>query len=100
MDSMGTSRRELLRAAAASALAMPFVGWAQTVSEDAITPFTFRAPDTALEDLKRRLDQTRWPERETGAAWEQGPPLGALRTLVDYWRTGYDWRRCEAELAR
>ena len=101
MDSMGTSRRELLRAAAASALAMPFgVAWAQTVSEDAITPFTFRASDTALADLMRRLDQTRWPEQETGTAWEQGPPLTGLRNLVDYWRAGYDWRRCEAELAR
>src|SRR5262245_40911213 len=101
MDSVGTSRRELLWATAASALAMPFgVAWAQSVSEDAITPFNFRASDTALADLKRRLGQTRWPERETGAAWEQGPPLTALRDLVDYWRAGYDWRRCEAELAR
>jgi epoxide hydrolase len=101
MDSMGTNRREFLGAAVASALAMPFgVAWAQTVSEDAITPFTFRASDTALADLTRRLDQTRWPERDTGTAWEQGPPLTALRNLVDYWRAGYDWRRCEAELAR
>jgi hypothetical protein len=43
---------------------------------------------------------TRWPEKETGAAWEQGPPLTKLQRLVDYWRTDYDWRWCESELNR
>src|SRR5262249_15592333 len=36
--------------------------------------------------------------QETAAEWEQGPPLGRLRDLVAYWRTVYDWRRCEGEL--
>jgi pimeloyl-ACP methyl ester carboxylesterase len=44
------------------------------------------------------LAQTRWPERETVADWSQGPPLAKLRALAEYWRTGYDWRRCEAWL--
>jgi pimeloyl-ACP methyl ester carboxylesterase len=69
------------------------------VPDGAITPFTFRASDNALADLKRRLDRTRWPDRETATLWEQGPPLAALRDLVDYWRTRYNWRRCEAELS-
>jgi pimeloyl-ACP methyl ester carboxylesterase len=67
---------------------------------DGVTAFAYRASDEALADLRRRLAATRWPEGETGAGWEQGPPLAALQALVAYWRTGYDWRRCEAELAR
>lgn len=64
----------------------------------AVRPFTLAVPQAALDDLHRRLDQTRWPERETGAGWEQGVPIDRLRALVDYWRHGYDWRRCEAML--
>ena len=66
----------------------------------ALIPFTYRAPDEALADLRRRLEQTRWPEGETAMGWEQGPPLARLQGLVAYWRTSYDWRRCEAELDR
>ena len=44
------------------------------------------------------MAQTRWPERETVADWSQGVPLTKLRALVEYWRTGYDWRRFEAKL--
>jgi pimeloyl-ACP methyl ester carboxylesterase len=94
------SRRKFLIASAASAVALP--AWstsAQTAASDAMEPFTFRATDAALMDLKRRLDQTRWPERETGAGWDQGPPLAALRELVDYWRGSYEWRKCETELS-
>ena len=63
-----------------------------------ITPFTYHAPQSALDDLKQRLAQTRWPDRETVADWSQGVPLAKLRALVEYWRTDYDWRRCEARL--
>jgi hypothetical protein len=58
-------RRQLLLAGATSALALPaWPAWAQS-SDDAIVPFTFRASDAVLADLKRRLDQARWPERES-----------------------------------
>ena len=67
---------------------------------DDIVPFTYGASDEALADLRGRLGQTRWPESETAAGWEQGSPLAKLQDLVAYWRTGYDWRRCEAELSR
>ncbi len=63
-----------------------------------IRSFRFDVPDSALEDLQRRLAQTRWPERETPADWNQGIPLAYMREVVDYWRTRYDWRRCEARL--
>ena len=63
-----------------------------------VEPFAVAVPDAALIDLRRRLDSTRWPERETVDDWSQGVPSAALRGLIDYWRDGYDWRRCEAAL--
>jgi len=95
-------RRAFVRAGIATSLAALGAFCLRPVSaqtSDALTPFTYRAPQSALDDLKRRLDQTRWPERETGAGWDQGVPLAALHDLVDYWGTRYDWRKCEAELA-
>jgi pimeloyl-ACP methyl ester carboxylesterase len=79
------------------------LGEAFTASTDksdaaAITPFTLKIPESALMDLKRRLDATRWPERETVTDWSQGVPLASIQALVEYWRTKYDWRRCEAML--
>lgn len=64
----------------------------------AIQPFTLAIPDSQLADLNARIDLTRWPEKETVDDWSQGTPLAALQELVAYWRSGYDWRRCEARL--
>ena len=64
----------------------------------ALAPFTFHASQGALDDLKLRLQQARLPDRETVAGWSQGVPLAKLQALVEYWRTVYDWRRCEAKL--
>jgi pimeloyl-ACP methyl ester carboxylesterase len=64
----------------------------------AITPFTLAVPQAELDDLRRRLGATRWPERETVNDWSQGSPLGAVQALCAYWREHYDWRRCEARL--
>ena len=50
----------------------------------AITPFTLTIPESALQDLKRRLQATRWPERETVADGSQGVPLARLQALVEY----------------
>ena len=61
-------------------------------------PFTYHAPQSALDDLRFRLGHTRFPERETSDGWSEGVPLARLRSLVEYWRTGYDWRRCESRL--
>lgn len=65
-----------------------------------VMPFTYMAPQATLDDLKQRLAQTRWPEPETVADWSQGAPIARMRAFVDYWRDDYDWRRCEAKLAR
>src|SRR3989442_796398 len=63
-----------------------------------LTPFKLNVPQSALDDLKRRLDMTRWATRETVSDWSQGVPLARVRALVEYWRTTYDWRRCETML--
>ena len=65
---------------------------------DAITPFTLAIPQGELDDLKRRLEDTRWPDRETVEDWTQGAPLSKVQALVAHWKEGYDWRRCEARL--
>jgi len=65
---------------------------------EAITPFTLAIDQGALDDLNRRLDHARWPEKETVDDWTQGSPLAKVRALCDHWRHGYDWRRCEARL--
>ena len=65
---------------------------------DAITPFTLAVPQADLDDLKRRLEHTRWPDRETVDDWTQGSPLERVQALCAYWRDGYDWRRAEARL--
>ena len=63
-----------------------------------IRPFTLAIPQSELDDLNTRIDLIRWPEKETVDDWSQGTPLAALQDLVAYWRSGYDWRRCEARL--
>ena len=65
---------------------------------DEIKPFTLAVPESEIADLHRRIDHTRWPERETVNDWSQGVPLAALRDFVDHWRHGYDWRACETWL--
>ena len=67
---------------------------------DPITPFTIDIPESQLDDLRQRLALTRWPEAETTDDWSQGVPLGYAREMADYWRTDYDWRRCENLLRR
>ncbi|WP_340315494.1 epoxide hydrolase family protein [Rhizorhabdus argentea] len=63
-----------------------------------IESFQLAVPQADLDDLHRRLDHARWPEKEPVDDWSQGAPLAKLRALCEYWRNGYDWRRCEARL--
>jgi hypothetical protein len=58
----------------------------------------YRCRKSAIDDLKRRLASTRWPERETVTDWSQGVPLQKAQALVAYWRDKYDWRRFEARI--
>jgi epoxide hydrolase-like protein len=69
-----------------------------TAADTAIRPFRAQVPKEALDDLRRRLKATRWPDKETVDDLSQGVPLATLQQLVQYWGTGYDWRKGEARL--
>jgi pimeloyl-ACP methyl ester carboxylesterase len=63
-----------------------------------IREFRVGFSDAELEDLRRRIEATRWPERETVDDDSQGVPLAMMQELARYWASDYDWRRCEAKL--
>ena len=65
-----------------------------------ITPFRIEATEAELDDLKRRLAATRWPESATVDDWSQGIPLSYVQEVCDYWAKEYDWRGREARLNR
>ena len=71
---------------------------ATTVADGSIHPFRFGAPEEDLVELRRRIQATRWPDKETVGDRSQGVPLAKLRRLVEYWGTLYDWRKVEATL--
>jgi len=88
-----------LATAAAFAVALCAFSSSSAVADDAsIRPFKVQTPQSALDDLRRRVNATRWPDKETVADRSQGAQLAELQELVKYWGAGYDWRRLEAKL--
>jgi pimeloyl-ACP methyl ester carboxylesterase len=81
-----------LPAAASGAEATP------AADDNAIRPFHVSVPQAALDDLRRRVLATQWPEKETVTDTSQGVPLAAMQELARYWATDYDWRKVEAKL--
>jgi pimeloyl-ACP methyl ester carboxylesterase len=74
-------------------------GAGQTGSDNAaVRPFRVGFPEAELAELRRRVNATRWPERETVADDSQGVPLALMQDLARYWGSDYDWRKCEAKL--
>jgi pimeloyl-ACP methyl ester carboxylesterase len=71
---------------------------AQASHATAIRPFHVSFAETELADLRRRINATKWPERETVTDQSQGVQLATMQKLARYWATGYDWRKCEARL--
>jgi pimeloyl-ACP methyl ester carboxylesterase len=63
-----------------------------------IRPFHVDVPQEELDDLRRRIGATNWPEKETVPDQSQGVPLAMIQQLARYWMTDYDWRTCEAKL--
>jgi pimeloyl-ACP methyl ester carboxylesterase len=63
-----------------------------------IRPFRVDVPEAELEDLRRRIAETRWPEKETVADQSQGVQLATIQALARYWETEYDFGRLEARL--
>ena len=64
-----------------------------------IRPFRFKAADADLADLRRRVNATKWPEREWVPDSSDGVPLRTMQNLARYWGTEYDWKKCEAKLS-
>ncbi|HZI23679.1 MAG TPA: epoxide hydrolase, partial [Chryseolinea sp.] len=67
-------------------------------STETIRPFQIHVPQAELDDLKRRINATRFPETETVNDISQGPPLATVQALAEYWSTSYDWREVEAKI--
>src|SRR5579863_7560427 len=63
-----------------------------------LSPFTVHVPQSALDDLKRRLAAVRWPDKGSATDWSQGVPLPRAQEFIEYWRTRYNWRRAEVSL--
>ena len=70
-----------------------------TADKNAVRPFQATFPEAELTELRRRIDATKWPERETVADASQGVQLKTMQQLARYWGTDYDWRKCEAKLS-
>jgi pimeloyl-ACP methyl ester carboxylesterase len=71
---------------------------AAAAEDSTIRPFRVSFPDEDLAELRRRIEATRWPERETVDDDAQGVPLATVQELARYWATEHDWRACEARL--
>ncbi|MGR6922917.1 epoxide hydrolase family protein [[Actinomadura] parvosata] len=65
---------------------------------ESIPPYRIDIPQAQLDDLHRRLAATRWPDELPGVGWSYGIPVGYMKKLAEYWRTGFDWRAAEARL--
>src|SRR5215472_15951981 len=105
-SSVGSRRNFATRTAVASiALAtatIPAIAGDSPASKadpTAIRPFRFHASDEALAALRRRVNETKWPERELVPDTSQGVQLATMKELARYWVTDYDWRKCEAKLS-
>ena len=76
----------------------PTRGPAIPAHDELIRPFTVNIPEAQLDDLRRRLEATNWPEKETVADQSQGVPLAMIQKLARHWMTDYDWRTVETRL--
>ncbi|HLA73735.1 MAG TPA: epoxide hydrolase N-terminal domain-containing protein, partial [Steroidobacteraceae bacterium] len=64
----------------------------------AIRPFRVSFPEAALVDLRKRINATVWPDKETVSDEAEGVQLATMQNLARYWGTEYDWRKIEAKI--
>jgi len=76
----------------------PLVGTTTATQDASIRPFKIEVPQAQLDDLRKRIAETRWPDKETVDDISQGIQLDRVQKLVKYWGTDYDWRKAESEL--
>jgi len=94
----GDRRTFLVSAAAVGAMSLlPSTAYAAS-SDSAIRPLGISFSQEQLDDLRRRVAATRWPDKETVADDTQGVQLATIQKLAKYWATDYDWRKMEARL--
>ncbi len=70
----------------------------QPNEDKSIRPFRVHVPEKAITDLRRRIRETRWPDKETVNDRSQGGQLAKMQEIVKYWGSGYDWGKAEAKL--
>jgi Epoxide hydrolase N terminus len=68
------------------------------IDQTALRPFHANFPEAELTELRRRVNATRWPERETVTDDSQGVQLATIQALARYWGKDYDWRKIEARM--
>src|SRR5476649_594259 len=73
-------------------------GTEQASDKTTIRPFHVNVPETELAELRRRINATKWPERETVTDATQGVQLATIQAVARYWATAYDWRKIEAKM--
>src|SRR5678810_843838 len=73
-------------------------GNGQATDRTAIRPFRVNVPEADLTELRRRINATRWPDRELVTDASQGVQLGTIQKLARYWASEYNWRKCEEKL--
>lgn len=94
-----TRHQERVLGVVGAFLAALALGRSVTSGQDGtVRPFRVHVSQPDLDDLRRRIAATRWPDKETVVDASQGAPLAKIRELVRYWGSGYDWRKVEARL--
>ena len=91
-EAIDQDRRRLLGSAAmglaiAGTISLFHAGIALAGVDSGIRPFSVKFPEESLLDLRRRINATRWPDRETVSDQSQGIQLAKLQPLVRYWGT-------------
>ena len=99
------SRRVLLSGSAATGAVALFMDPTALAARspsmpDSVRPYRVHVPEAGITDLRRRIRDTRWPDKETAADRAQGTQLANMQGLLRYWGGEYDWRRAEARLYR
>jgi pimeloyl-ACP methyl ester carboxylesterase len=101
------TRRKLIKtsAIALAALSLPSPSKARSPiiritnhNSDMIQPFSVNVPQQVLNDLKVRLNLTRWPDALTGSNWNYGADLSFMKELTEYWQHKFDWKKTENEI--
>lgn len=70
----------------------------KSVDDKSVRPFQINIPEEEIVDLRKRIEVTRWPDKETVSDQSQGVPLSVMKAVAAYWAKDYDWRKCEKRL--